>query len=437
MRRVKLAQNEQFDSTYINRTGAFNAKALTAATSIIEEVRTRGDAALRDFTERFDGVLIEDFRVKPEAIEAALDAVEPKTLEALRHAARQIRDFHERQKQQSWFFAREDGAILGAKVSPLDSVGIYVPGGRALYPSTVLMNALPAQVAGVKRIVCVTPPTKDGTLDSAILAACSIAGVTEIYTVGGAQAVGALAYGTESIAPVAKVTGPGNAFVAAAKKIVSGDVGIDMIAGPSEVCVVADEAADPALVAIDLMAQAEHDPLAACYLVTFSEQYADKVEAAIAEHVKKSPRADITMSSLNDQGLIVVCQDMDQALDAVNVIAPEHLEMHVENAMDLLGGIRNAGAIFLGEWTCEALGDYVAGPNHTLPTGGTARYSSPLSVDEFVKKSSVIQYTPAALANDAAAVTRIADHEGLWAHAQSVRERMAALEARGIAKAGE
>lgn len=437
MRRVKLAQNEQFDSTYINRTGAFNAKALTAATSIIEEVRTRGDAALRDFTERFDGVLIEDFRVKPEAIEAALDAVEPETLEALRHAARQIRDFHERQKQQSWFFAREDGAILGAKVSPLDSVGIYVPGGRALYPSTVLMNALPAQVAGVKRIVCVTPPTKDGTLDSAILAACSIAGVTEIYTVGGAQAIGALAYGTESIAPVAKVTGPGNAFVAAAKKIVSGDVGIDMIAGPSEVCVVADEAADPALVAIDLMAQAEHDPLAACYLVTFSEQYADEVEAAIAEHVKKSPRADITMSSLNDQGLIVVCQDMDQALDVVNVIAPEHLEMHVENAMDLLGGIRNAGAIFLGEWTCEALGDYVAGPNHTLPTGGTARYSSPLSVDEFVKKSSIIQYTPAALANDAAAVTRIADHEGLWAHAQSVRERMAILEARGIAKAGE
>lgn len=437
MRRVKLAQNEQFDSTYINRTGAFNAKALTAATSIIEEVRTRGDAALRDFTERFDGVLIEDFRVKPEAIEAALDAVEPETLEALRHAARQIRDFHERQKQQSWFFAREDGAILGAKVSPLDSVGIYVPGGRALYPSTVLMNALPAQVAGVKRIVCVTPPTKDGTLDSAILAACSIAGVTEIYTVGGAQAIGALAYGTESIAPVAKVTGPGNAFVAAAKKIVSGDVGIDMIAGPSEVCVVADEAADPALVAIDLMAQAEHDPLAACYLATFSEQYADEVEAAIAEHVKKSPRADITMSSLNDQGLIVVCQDMDQALDVVNVIAPEHLEMHVENAMDLLGGIRNAGAIFLGEWTCEALGDYVAGPNHTLPTGGTARYSSPLSVDEYVKKSSIIQYTPAALANDAAAVTRIADHEGLWAHAQSVRERMAILEARGIAKAGE
>ena len=428
MRRVILEKNEQFDSSYINRTGAFNAGALSAATSIIEEVRTRGDAALRDFTERFDGVRVDDFRVKPEAIEAAVAAVDPATFAALKHAAAQIRDFHERQKQQSWIYARDDGAIVGAKVTPLDSVGIYVPGGRALYPSTVLMNALPAQVAGVERIVCVTPPTKDGTLDSAILAACSIAGVTEIYTVGGAQAVGALAYGTETIAPVAKVTGPGNAYVAAAKKIVSGDVGIDMIAGPSEVCVVADEAADPSLVAIDLMAQAEHDPLAACYLVTFSEEYADAVEAAVAEHVKNSPRADITMTSLNEQGLVVVCEDMPQALDVVNVIAPEHLEMHVENAMDLLGGIRNAGAIFLGEWTCEALGDYVAGPNHTLPTGGTARYASPLSVDEYVKKSSIIQYTPTALLNDAEAVTRIADHEGLWAHAQSVRERMKLLE---------
>ena len=436
MRRVILENGEQFDSSYINRTGAFNAGALTAATSIIEEVRQRGDEALRDFTERFDGVRVEDFRVKPEAIEAAVAAVTHETLAALKHAAKQIREFHERQKQQSWFFAREDGAILGAKVTPLDSVGIYVPGGRALYPSTVLMNALPAQVAGVERIVCVTPPTKDGTLDAAILAACSIAGVTEIYTVGGAQAVGALAYGTETIAPVAKVTGPGNAYVAAAKKIVSGDVGIDMIAGPSEVCVVADETADPGLVAIDLMAQAEHDPLAACYLVTFSEEYATAVEAAVAEHVKNSTRAEITMTSLNEQGLVVVCQDMQQALDVVNVIAPEHLEMHVENAMDLLGGIRNAGAIFLGEWTCEALGDYVAGPNHTLPTGGTARYSSPLSVDEYVKKSSIIQYTPQALINDAEAVTRIADHEGLWAHAQSVRERMAILEARGE-KVGE
>ena len=278
-------------------------------------------------------------------------------------------------------------------------------------------------IAGVERIVCVTPPTKDGTLDSAILAACQIAGITEIYTVGGAQAIAALAYGTESIAPVDKITGPGNAFVAAAKKIVSGDVGIDMIAGPSEVCVVADEQADPRMVAIDLMAQAEHDPLAACYLVCFSEEYVDAVEAAVEEHMKESPRAEITRTSLNDHGLAVVVADRSAAMQAVNVIAPEHLELHVANPMDLLGAVKNAGAIFLGEWTAEAVGDYVAGPNHTLPTGGTARFSSPLSVDEFVKKSSIIQYSPEALAADADAIITIAHHEGLWAHAHSVELR--------------
>ena len=427
MRRVDLQPTEPFTADFIDRAGAFNPGALEAATAIIEEVRAKGDAALRAYTEKFDGVAIDDFRVPESAIEEALAAVDPDTIDALNQAAAQIRDFHERQKQQSWFFAREDGAIVGSKVTPLDSVGIYVPGGRALYPSTVLMNALPAQVAGVERIVCVTPPTKDGTLDATVLAACKIAGVTEIYTVGGAQAVAALAYGTETIRPVAKVTGPGNAFVAAAKKLVSGDVGIDMIAGPSEVCVVADETADPSMVAIDLMAQAEHDPLAACYLVTFSDAYADAVEAAIADHMERTTRADITRASLDDHGLIVVCPTMEQALEAVNVIAPEHLEMHVANAMEYLGAIRNAGAIFLGEWTPEAVGDYVAGPNHTLPTGGTARYSSPLSVDDFVKKSSVIQYTAAALKNDARSVVQIATHEGLWAHAQSVALRLQSL----------
>nr|WP_253904866.1 histidinol dehydrogenase [Adlercreutzia sp. ZJ473] len=435
MRRVILNPDETFTSSLINRTGAFNARALEAATSIIEEVRTRGDAALRDFTEKFDGVRVEDFRVPAEAVEAAEANVAPATVEALKHAAAQIRDFHERQVQQSWIYARADGAVLGAKVTPLESVGIYVPGGRALYPSTVLMNALPAKVAGVERIVCVTPPTKDGTLDPGILTACKIAGVTEVYSVGGAQAVGALAYGTESIEPVVKITGPGNAYVAAAKKIVSGDVGIDMIAGPSEVCVVADETADPSLVAIDLMAQAEHDPLAACYLVTFSEAYADAVEAAVEGHLARSTRAEITRASLEGQGLITVCPSMEAALQAVNVIAPEHLEMHVADAMSYLGSIRNAGAIFLGEWTTEALGDYVAGPNHTLPTGGTARYASPLSVDEFVKKSSIIQFSPQALRNDAQATMRIARHEGLWAHAESVALRVEALEAADAAQA--
>lgn len=436
MRRVVLGPNDSFSASLINRTGAFNASAMTAATAIIEQVRAEGDEALRQLTLKFDGVEVQQLRVSEEEIAAARAAVAPETLKALEQAAAQIREFHERQVEQSWFFARGDGALVGAKVTPLDSVGIYVPGGRALYPSTVLMNAIPAQVAGVRRIVCTTPPTKTGALDAAILAACDIAGVTEIYKVGGAQAIGALAYGTATIAPVDKITGPGNAFVAAAKKIVSGDVGIDMIAGPSEVCVVADFTADPKLVAIDLMAQAEHDPLAACYLVCFSQEYADAVEAAVQRHLADSSRADITRSSLDNEGLCVVCETMAQALEAVNVIAPEHLELHVADAMDLLGAIRNAGAIFLGAWTPEAVGDYVAGPNHTLPTGGTARWASPLSTNDFVKKSSIIQYTPAALARDGETVRTIATHEGLWAHARSVELRLEELEAQGLGTAG-
>ncbi len=428
MRRVILQPGEVFSNAHLKRTGAFNAPALAAATDIIADVCSRGDEALREYTQRFDGVAIEDFRVPLADIANAATQVSEETAKALRHAADQIREFHERQRQQSWFSMREDGALVGSKVEPLDSVGIYVPGGRALYPSTVLMNALPAAVAGVKRIVCVTPPNAEGSVDAAILEACRISGVTEIYTVGGAQAVGALAYGTDTIEPVAKITGPGNAYVAAAKKIVSGDVGIDMIAGPSEVCVVADSTAAPALVAIDLMAQAEHDPLAACYLVTFDEEYANEVERMVQLHLESSTRAEITAASLANEGIIVVCQDMTQAMEAVNVIAPEHLEMHIDHAFDQLGSIRNAGAIFLGAWTPEAVGDYVAGPNHTLPTGGTARYASPLSVDDYVKKSSVIQYSSQALARDAHAVMTIARHEGLWAHAMSVEMRMNLME---------
>ena len=437
MRRIELEANQAFEESLLNRTSAFNADALVAATNIVEAVRERGDAALKEFTQRFDGVELESFRVSNAAIDEAIAKVDPTVAKALQKAANQIRDFHERQKQQGWFALREDGALVGAKIEPLDSVGVYVPGGRALYPSSVLMNAIPASVAGVKRIVCATPPTKDGSLDPAIVEACRIAGVTEIYAIGGAQAIGALAYGTETIAPVDKITGPGNAFVAAAKKVVSGDVGIDMIAGPSEVCVVADETALPELVAIDLMAQAEHDPLASCYLVTFSSEYADQVEAAINEHMKESTRAEITKASLDNQGLIIVCPSLPAALETVNVIAPEHLELHVSNAMELLGSIRHAGAIFMGEWTPEAVGDYVAGPNHTLPTGGTARFSSPLSVDEFIKKSSVIQYSAAALMRDASAIMTIAYHEGLWAHAQSVRLRAKLAEQEVINGAAE
>ncbi len=428
MRRVVLSKGERFRADMLNRKSAFDAKALAAATEIIEDVRERKDEALIEYTKRFDGVEVARFRVAPQAIEAAEQQVDAVLYDALVQASRQIRDFHERQLQQSWFTVREDGALVGAKVTPLDSVGIYVPGGRALYPSTVLMNAIPAQVAGVRRIVCVTPPSSDGSVDAAILCACKLAGVTEVYTVGGAQAIAALAYGTDSIASVAKITGPGNAYVAAAKKLVAGDVGIDMIAGPSEVCVVADETADPALVAIDLMAQAEHDPLATCYLVTFDETFARMVEAHIETLKGESTRAEITMSSLENQGLVVICAAPGQAIEAVNIIAPEHLELQVADANEWLGAIRHAGAIFLGAWTPEAIGDYVAGPNHTLPTGGTASYASPLSVDEFIKKQSVIRYSAKALAHDADAVVAIATHEGLWAHAKSVKMRQEKLQ---------
>lgn len=427
MRRVKLNRGERFSESHLRRTSAFNANALKAATDIVADVRERGDAALREYTSRFDGVEIESFRISQDAIDEALAKVPDGLSAALRHAAGQIRDFHERQVHQDWFAVRRNGALVGTKYEPIEAVGIYVPGGRALYPSSVLMNAIPASVAGVSRIACVTPPTKDGSLDPAIIEACRISGVNEIYSVGGAQAIAALAYGTESIPAVSKITGPGNAFVAAAKKIVSGDVGIDMIAGPSEVCIVADGEADPKMVAIDLMAQAEHDPLASCYLVCFSDGYADDVLAAVSEHMKRSTRAQITTSSLNDQGLVVVCPDMETALDAVNVIAPEHLEMHAQDPMNYLGAIKNAGAIFLGDWSAEAVGDYVAGPNHTLPTGGTAKFSSPLSLDDFVKKSSIIHYTPEALLADGESIVRIADREGLWAHAESVRLRMTQL----------
>lgn len=427
MRRVVLAQGERFSEAHLRRTSAFDAHALAVATDIVADVRARGDEALREYTSRFDGVELECFRIGQQAIDEALAKVAPELSAALQHAAAQIRDFHERQVRESWFDVRSNGALVGTKYTPVEAVGIYVPGGRALYPSSVLMNAIPASVARVERIACATPPTKDGSLDPAVIEACRIAGVTEIYSIGGAQAIAALAYGTETIPAVSKITGPGNAFVAAAKKIVSGDVGIDMIAGPSEVCIVADDAADPKMVAIDLMAQAEHDPLASCYLVCFSDKYADVVLAEVDGHMQRSTRADITRASLRDQGLVVVCPDMAAALGAVNVIAPEHLEMHVADAMNYLGGIRNAGAIFLGDWTAEAVGDYVAGPNHTLPTGGTAKFSSPLSVDDFVKKSSVIRYTPEALMADGEAIVRIADREGLWSHAQSIRLRMAQL----------
>ena len=427
MRMVKLEGGRRLTQDDLNRTGALPADVVASAERIVGDVRARGDAAVRELCLRFDGACPEDFRVPDELVRGAPGLVPEEFLAALSRARDQIRDFHEREREQSWFTTRADGTMLGVKVTPVASAAVYVPGGRAQYPSTVLMDTIPAKVAGVGRVVMVTPPQADGTLSAYTLAAAALAGVDEVYAVGGAQAIAAVAYGTETIPAVEKIVGPGNAYVAAAKRLVSGDVGIDMVAGPSEVCVLADASADPVVVAADLMAQAEHDPMASCYLVTCDEALPERVLEAVETLVAQSPREGITRTSLDERGVIVVCETTDAAVDAVNVIAPEHLELHCEDAMALLGRVRNAGAIFVGPWSSEPLGDYVAGPNHTLPTGGTARWANPLGVYDFQKRSSVICYTPEGLLADAPATQTIAQAEGLWAHALSVglRRRIA------------
>ena len=424
MRTITLTGDERLSRADLERSGALPRSVMDAAEAIVDDVRSRGDAAVREYCLRFDGACPDSFRVPDEVVQGALDMVDPEFLKALTLAANQIREFHEREREQSWFTTRPDGTILGVKVTPVPSAAVYVPGGRAQYPSTVLMDTIPAKVAGVPRVVMVTPPQRDGSLSAYTLAAAAVAGVDEVYAVGGAQAVAAVAYGTESIPQVAKIVGPGNAYVASAKRYVSGDVGIDMIAGPSEVCVLADATADPAIVAADLMAQAEHDPLASCYLVTDASGLPQQVLAAIELLVAQSPREEITRTSLADKGVIVACDSLDAAIDAVNLIAPEHLELHCADAFALLGRIQNAGAIFVGPWSSEPLGDYVAGPNHTLPTGGTALFSNPLGVYDFQKRSSVISYTREGLKRDGPAVQTLAQAEGLWAHALSVGMRL-------------
>jgi len=429
MRRIELEPGQRLTEGDLARSGGVDAEIIGVAARIVDDVRERGDEAVREHTLSFDKIAIEDLRVTAEEIEAAVEAVEPEFLDALSSAAGAIEDFHRRQIPQSWFTAQEGGVYLGQKVTPLQRVGIYVPGGRAKYPSSVLMNAIPAMVAGVDEVAMVAPPAADGSISPYTLAAAAEAGVDEVYKVGGAQAIAALAYGTESIPRVDKIVGPGNAYVAAAKKLVTGDVGIDMLAGPSEVLILADETTQPAFVAIDLMAQAEHDPRAATYLVTTDPDLPALVEAALEQLIAESPRGEITARSLADNGVVVVCPDIVAALDTVDLIAPEHLEVQMAEPFDLLGSIRNAGAIFLGQWTPESVGDYVAGPNHVLPTGGTARFSSPLSVDDFVKKSSVLSYSFEALEMDGDAVQVIAEKEGLWAHGRAVSLRIEAMAA--------
>ena len=423
MRTITLNGKRRLQPSDLSRTGALPREVMDAAQGIVDDVRNHGDAAVRNYCLRFDGTCPENFRVPQQAVEAAPDRVDPTFLDSLNQAYAQIRDFHEREREQSWFVTRDNGTILGVKITPVASVALYVPGGRAQYPSTVLMDTIPAKVAGVSRVIMLTPPQKGGSISAYTLAAAAIAGVDEVYAVGGAQAIAAAAYGTETIPRVAKIVGPGNAYVAAAKRYVSGDVGIDMVAGPSEVCVLADSTADPVVVAADLMAQAEHDPMATCYLVTWDQSLPERVFAAIDTLVAQSPREKITRDSL-EHGVVVLTETAEVAVEAVDTIAPEHLELHCADAWSLLARVHNAGAIFVGPWSSEPLGDYVAGPNHTLPTGGTAAFSNPLGVYDFQKRSSVIAYSPQGVLDDAPAVQALAQAEGLWAHGLSAGLRL-------------
>ncbi|PAE25674.1 histidinol dehydrogenase [Bacillus sp. 7894-2] len=393
--------------------------------NIIESVRKNGDQALKEYTEKFDGISLDQLKVPQAEIDEALSQVDGKILEIIKEAAGNIRSFHEKQLRPSWMTTEENGSILGQKITPLDSVGLYVPGGTAAYPSSVLMNVIPAKVAGVKRIVITSPPDKKtGKLPPAVLAAAHIAGAEEIYKVGGAQAIAALAYGTESIRPVDKITGPGNIYVALAKREVFGDVDIDMIAGPSEIAILADDTAHADEVAADLLSQAEHDPMASAVLVTPSSALAEAVSAEVERQLAELPRKEIAAGSIRNYGAIYVTESMDEAVETVNSLAPEHLEILTENPMELLGRIRHAGAIFLGRFSPEPVGDYFAGPNHVLPTNGTARFSSPLNVEDFQKKSSILLYSEKALKDNGEKIAAFARLEGLEAHARSIETRL-------------
>lgn len=392
---------------------------------IIKNVKERGDEAVFAYTKQFDGAQIsgETVRVTDAEIEEAYEKANEKLLAVIRKSLVNIRSYHEKQKRYSWFDSTEDGTLLGQKVTPLATVGVYVPGGKAVYPSSVLMNVVPAKVAGVKRIVMTTPPSRDGKIPPSTLVAAKEAGVDEIYKVGGAQAIAALAFGTESIPKADKITGPGNIYVALAKKAVYGHVSIDSVAGPSEILVLADESANARYVAADLLSQAEHDEMASAILVTTSETLANEVVKEIGGFLQTLSRADIIRKSLEQYGFILLAENMDDAVDAVNEIASEHLEIVTKDAFQIMTKIRNAGAIFIGEYSSEPLGDYFAGPNHVLPTNGTAKFFSPLSVDDFIKKSSIVYYSKEALEPVHEDIIAFAQAERLTAHANSIRVR--------------
>lgn len=417
--KAELALLEQLTS----RSGEVDRRVTVAVSAILDAVRSRGDDALREYTRQFDGVDPVLEPVDREQIRQMAASCHPDVYAALERAAANIADFHRRQLQQSWLDTRKDGTIVGQRIRGLARVGIYVPGGTAAYPSSVLMNAIPARIAGVEEIVMVTPPPKDGGFNFDVMAAAYIAGVDKIYLVGGAQAVAALAYGTDSIPRVDKIVGPGNIYVATAKRLVYGQVDIDMVAGPSEILILADKTADPRYLAADLMSQAEHDVLASSILLTDSEEIAEQTLAELKTQIGDLPRQEIIRRSLSDFGAVIVCRDMDEALQFANRLAPEHLEVMCADPMSYIGRLDNAGSVFLGKHSPEPLGDYYAGPNHVLPTSGTARFFSPLSVDSFIKKSSFICYNRSALEAARDDILSIAHAEGLDAHAHAVAVR--------------
>lgn len=406
-----------------NRAQNSDKSVIPIVSEIIENVRKNGDAAVREYTVKFDGKAPEKAEISADEIDVIISKCDPEFIRTVKKAAENISDFHKRQVQQSWFTTKSNGVIMGQRVRGLKRVGIYVPGGTAAYPSSVLMNAIPAKIAGVEEVIMVTPPQKDGTPNPNIIAAAKIAGVDRIFLMGGAQAVAALGCGTETVPKVEKIVGPGNIFVATAKKLLYGTVDIDMIAGPSEILIIADSSANPKFLAADLMSQAEHDRLASAILLTDNAEIAEQTKAELKIQIQKLSRKEIIEASVDNFGAIIVCSDMSQAVDFANELAPEHLEVCCENPMEYVGKLDNAGSVFLGNYSPEPLGDYFAGPNHVLPTSGTARFFSPLSVDSFIKKSSFIYYTEDALRNDAQDVIRFADTEGLTAHANSIKVR--------------
>ena len=427
---MKIIDSQQKDivaelKRIINRGETATEEVAIVVKEVVERVRKHGDPAVLEYTQKFDRVTLalKDLKISPEEIRNAYTKVETKKVDALKRAAQNIRAFHEKQKINSWVSQEADGVILGQLARPIQSAGVYVPGGKACYPSTVLMNVIPAKVAGVEQLIMCSP-VPGGTMNPYILVAADIAGVSEIYKIGGAQAIAAMAYGTASIPKVDKIVGPGNIYVATAKRYVFGQVDIDMIAGPSEILVIADHSANPTFVASDLLSQAEHDELASSMLVTTSRELAEKVSAEIERQLANLNRKEIARKAIDRFGVIVIVGDLQEAAEVSNSIAPEHLELAVEKPFELLALIRNAGAIFLGHYTPESVGDYIAGPNHVLPTGGTARFFSPLSTDSFMKKSSLIFYTKEGLDKVGEAVMQIADVEGLEAHGNTIRVRM-------------